>query len=111
MDAEFWYRMVLLSLSSFLIGSTLVISARYFFAWRVRRNDWRGLLPLHVFVVALSYDLMMVYSTVETYLRIGDNADVPWWRAALLVPAYITGFIAMWSIARLAAQRRLKVPA
>lgn len=107
MDADFWYRMVLLSLSSFLVGSTFVISVRYFFAWRKRDHDWRGLLPLHVFVVTVSYDLMLIYSTVETMLRINDDADTVWWRAALLVPAYATGFVAMWSIARLRAKKRL----
>lgn len=107
MDADFWYRMVLLSLSSFLFGTTLVISVQYYFAWRRRNSDWRGLLPLHVATVSLSYNLMLLYSTVETMLRIGDDTDTPWWRAAILIPAYITGFIAMYVIGRLRYKKRL----
>lgn len=111
MDAEFAYRMILLSLSSFLIGATAVISVRYFIAWRERRADWRGLLPMHVALVTTSYDLMLIYATIETMLRISDDADVVWWRGALLIPAYITGYVSMWAISRLAAKRRLKVDA
>lgn len=108
MDAEFWYRMVLLTLSSFLVGMTLVISVRHYFVWQRRSSDdWRGLLPLHVAAIALSYDLLLIYATIETLLRIEDDADVVWWRGAILVPAYITGYVAMFIIGRLRSKNKL----
>jgi len=108
MDAEFWWRMVLLALSGFLGGTTIVIALKYYHAWRTHtREDWRGLLPLHVFTVSLSYNFLLLYSTVETYLRIGTDDDIPWWRAALLIPAYVFGFVAMRAMWKLRRKKRL----
>lgn len=104
----FVWRMILTAMSSLLFGWTLVVSLAYLHAWRTHpRHDWRGLLPLHVFTVSLSYDLLLLYATIEVYLRIEDDADSAFWRGMILIPAYALGFIAMYAIGKLRWKKRL----
>lgn len=102
------WRMLLLSMSSFLSGCTITISWTYYRAWKRRdKRDWRGLLPLHVATIALSYNLLLVYSTIETWMRIGTAEDAPLWRAVVLIPAYGLGFVAMRAMWKLRRRKRL----
>ena len=110
MDADtatLLWRLLLTSMSSFLVGSTIVICTRYYRLWRASSHDWRGLLPLHVVVVTLSYDLLLIYATIEIYMKIGDDTDAAFWRGALLLPAYVFGFLAMYTISQLRKNRRM----
>lgn len=102
----FAIRMLELSLSAFLIGTTFVICVQYFRTWRKsNRHEWRGLLPLHVFVVTASYDLLLLYATFDIYGRTLAEGP-PTWRLVILPPAYALGLVAMWTIGQFRRHRR-----
>jgi hypothetical protein len=91
------------SLSAFLAGVSWVVVVGYFRYWYAldvaTKKEWLGLLPVHVFCVAASYNLLLVYATIETYIRIGHDSHTTW-RAWILIPAYLLGVAAMAVIHR-----------
>lgn len=108
MDWLLFARLLLTSMSAFLVGTTLVISVTYFNAWRRRGvTTWRGLLPLHVFAVTLSYDLLLIYATIEITFRLADESPASW-RLPLLAVAYVLGLVAMHTIFKFRQKHRLR---
>lgn len=89
------------AMSAFLMGFVLVIAWRYMRVYARAPRDWRRLLPAHVWTIALSYDLLLLYATVEVYLRAADPDATLSWRAPILIVAYVLGVIAMAIIGRL----------
>lgn len=86
---------LLLSLSALMFGATLVIAIRHMRHWRVLRAEGvRAALPLHVWVIAMSYDLLLlgVAFQSQTYVR--------WWHPWVYIPALILGMYAMVVIGR-----------
>ena len=85
--------LALRGLGAFLGGGlallTTVVLVRYFREWR-RTPGRAGLLPLHVFLVAASYDLMVLGFTLGIATRPAS------WRAAIIIPALVLGLAAMF---------------
>lgn len=100
-------RSALLSMSGLLMGITLVVAIMFFRAWRQTVNTPRsGLLPFHVWTIALSYDLLLASATVEVLIRVNADAH-PSWRLFVLTPAYVLGITAMYAVLRLQRARKL----
>lgn len=74
---------------SFLLTCTVLVTAQYFVAWA--RNRHARLLKMHVWLIALSYDLLLV----AVMTRPLDD-----WRAALYVPAVFLGAAGMYAVMR-----------
>lgn len=87
---------ILLTLSAFLFGFTLVVAIRFMLHYRVIRANGkeRAVLPLHVWVVALSYDLFLLGAAVQSFVL------VRWWHYVIDVPAILLGIWAMWVLNR-----------
>lgn len=83
--------------AAFLVGSTFVVVARWFVGWRIARSSGavKASLPLHVWLVALSYDLFVLGMCIRVY---EDGAD--WPKAALYLPAIGFGIYGMLVLAR-----------
>lgn len=111
MEWLWWMRWIVLAMSGFLAGTTAVIATRYAVIWsRVpaeQKSQHRGLLPLHVWLVTLSYDLLLASATVEVWTRMTVAAG-PSWRVFVLLPAYVLGVLAMIVIYRRRVSGRLE---
>lgn len=98
MSTVLWLRLVMSSMSAFLAGVSWVVVIGYFRYWyaldAATKKEWLGLLPLHVFCIAASYNLLLVYATIETFIRIGHGGHTTW-RAWVLIPAYVLGLLSM----------------
>lgn len=89
-----------LTLSMFLFGYTLVVAVRFMLHYRVVRADGkkRAVLPLHIWVVAISYDMFVVGAAIQT------SVFNRWWHAPLYITAALLGVYAMWVLSH--SQRR-----
>jgi hypothetical protein len=92
---EFAAHVTVYILGGFVLGSTLLVAAQYFARWRSAPSG-RRLLPLHVWTLAVSYDLLLL-----SQLSRFEPFD---WRTFLYVPALLLGDAAM--IAMLRHQRK-----
>ncbi len=72
-----------------LLLLTTIVLVRYLLEWS-RTPGRAGLLPLHVFLVAASYDLMVLGFTLGIATRPAS------WRAAIIIPALALGLVAMF---------------
>jgi len=97
MDGETAGYVVLYMLGGFIIGSSTLVAVQFFRRWRKEPHGAR-LLPLHVWALAISYDLLVI-----TLL---SRFDVFTWRALLYGPALLLGVAAM--VAMLRYQREAK---
>lgn len=79
---------LLLSASAFLFGMTLVVSIKYWLRWK-RLRPQPALLPLHIWTVALSYDLLLLGVAFQALTR------VRWWHPYIYLPAMLLGAVAM----------------
>lgn len=100
MDYVMTVRMIITAMSGFLVGTTLVVAAVYARQSFRARGTRDGLLPAHVWTVALSYDLLLLYASIEVGMRVDDATQVTW-RSPVLGAAYVLGLIAMWKIGSL----------
>ena len=98
-------RFLLTGLSSFLAGFTIYVAWQYMRVYAAAPRDWRRLLPFHVWTIASSYCLLVVYATIDLSLRIAASASLSLWRLALLAPAYVFGIVAMFVIRRVSHAR------
>lgn len=94
MDYVTLVRMVVTAISAFLIGCTLIVAVTYSRGWRPGRA---GLLPAHVFVVSISYAMLLTYATIDVGSRVDEGLGLTW-RIPLIFPAQILGLLAMWKI-------------
>lgn len=90
-------RAVLVSLCGFLIGMTTVVAVRHIGQWR---RDKTRLMPLHVWMIALSYDLLLISLL---------SRDEPLnWRAVIYGPAIVLGVAGMVTMLRYQGHRRAR---
>lgn len=83
-------KILLLLLTGVLIGLSAVVVYRYMRRWRdLRKEHGPRLLPLHIWSVALSYDLLLV----GVYLQV--LVKLRWWHPIVYIPAVILGIYAM----------------
>lgn len=88
------YRLAVQVAAGFLLATTLAVALTHLRLWRADRTR---LLPLHVGIIALSYDLF-----VAALLTLPlDN-----WRVALYLPALALGLAGMFVIGRHQADQR-----
>lgn len=81
----------------FVLGATFMVAVRHLQAWR--HSPAKRLLPLHVWTIALSYDLLLVALLTRT-----GPAD---WRAGIYIPAILLGAAGMVVMLRYqSAERR-----
>jgi len=81
-----------------LMGFTFIVAMRYWASYHIsvtRGRVRRGLLPLHVWTIALSYDLLLLAVVIQMAVR------TRWWHVVLFLPALFLGIIAMAVISRL----------
>ena len=81
-----------------LMGFTVVVALRYWARWHVAATEGQarsGLLPFHVWTIALSYDLLLLGVVIQMSVR------VRWWHVVIDLPALILGIIAMVVVSRL----------
>lgn len=111
MDWLWVARFAILGASGLLAGFTVMVAVRYAIIWSrltaVQKYTWKGLLPLHVWLVAMSYDLFLLSATVEVWTRMTLGAG-PSWRIVVLIPAYVLGVVSMLAIARRRTTGRLR---
>ena len=73
----------------FLLTCTVLLTGQYFIAWT--RDRQARMLPTHVWMITLSYDLLLV----AVMTRELDD-----WRAILYVPAVFLGAAGMYAVMR-----------
>lgn len=88
-------RTLLVSAGALLLGMTLVVVVRHFHAWRVGRG---GLLPLHIWTIAASYDLLLFLVVTRT----GPLG----WRGWVQLPAVALGVWAMLAMLKYQSHRQ-----
>ncbi len=95
---------------AFLAGVTLMVVINYYKAWmrHPRTEPWHGLLPFHVLTVSLSYDLLLVYATINALIRTEEGGPLSIWRLCMVVPAIVLGFLAMYVMTKLRIRGGLK---
>ena len=82
--------LLLYTLATFLVGFSLVAVIRFLLRWRVVRHSGRvTTIPLHVWLVSLSYNLLVVGMVIDVYQR--SQA----WHPYVFLPALITGIYGM----------------
>lgn len=89
---------LLISMSGFLFGYTLVVATRYMLHWRVIRRQPQAALPLHIWIVAFSYNLLLLGVALQALVK------VRWWHPFVYLPALGLGIGAMYVLGR--AQRK-----
>lgn len=77
-------RLVVWLLGGYLLGTSLIVTYEHFRVWRAGRGR---LLPLHVWSVAVSYDLLIVIVLTRT-----GPLDA---QAVIYIPALLLGCVAM----------------
>lgn len=85
MSALEWLRLPVWILGGFVLGATFMVAMRHLRMWR--ESTHKRLLPLHVWTIALSYDLLLAALLTRT-----EPAD---WRAFIYIPAILLGAVAM----------------
>lgn len=78
-------RLVVWVVGGFVLGATFMVAMRHLRMWR--ESTHKRLLPLHVWTIALSYDLLLAALLSRT-----GPAD---WRAFIYIPAILLGAVAM----------------
>lgn len=83
--------------AAFLVGATVIVVARWFAGWRIARTRGHtaATLPLHVWLVAASYDLFVLGMVIRVY-----EEGLDWPRLALYYPATVLGIIGIVVLAR-----------
>lgn len=99
-------RFVLVVIASLLVGATARVVQQYYRASRraFKQGDFRGLLPTHVWLIGLSYILLILGTVSQHILHLGDRPD---FYLAMNSAAYTCGAIALWLILRY-ENRRVK---
>jgi amino acid transporter len=87
---------VIFILATFLFGYTLVVAIRYMLRYRVVRADdkQRAVLPLHIWMVATSYDILLLGAALQQLVH------YRWWHSVVYIPALLIGIYAMWVLGR-----------
>ena len=83
-DMDFIGRLVVWVLGGYLLGTSLIITLEHLRVWRRNQSH---LLPLHVWTVAVSFDLLIVH-----VLTLAGPLD---WRAFIYLPGLLLGCISM----------------
>lgn len=95
------FRLLAMIVGTFCLAATLVVAATYFVLWhRFHRGlpqgvRWRGLLPIHVVLIGISYALLVGITLYEIIIRIREELT---WRTPALLVAYSIGFAALWTV-------------
>ncbi len=95
----------LVSVSALLFGFTLVVATRFMLRWREARFRYgreAALVPLHIWTIALSYDILLLGVTIQT------AQAVRWWHPLVFGPALALGLYAMAAVNR-AQNRRPRI--
>jgi hypothetical protein len=86
------------------VGTAAVVSVAYYGAWRRERQRakrtgmpwrWRGLLPLHVWLVGTSHSTLVLATMAEMMMRLRDELT---WRPFVYGVAYALSAYAMWTV-------------
>jgi hypothetical protein len=83
----------IVTLSGLVLGATTVVAVRHYLLWR-KAPDGARLLPLHVWLVALSYDLLVLATMLQSLVLLR------WWHPWVFVPALLLGLGAMYVISQ-----------
>jgi hypothetical protein len=78
-----------------LLALALLVLFSYQEAWKHRSDGNRGLLPLHVAVVAFSYLILATLGAAEVVFD-----DTPIWKTAAITLALVLGLVAMIIVLR-----------
>lgn len=99
-------RFFLIVLASVLIGIVARVIQQYYIASRraLKIGDFRGLLPMHVWLIGTSYSLLIIGSMIYHVINIGTTPDA---YLAVNSAAYTLGLVALWLILRF-QNRRVK---
>lgn len=76
-----------------IIGMSLTVGVVYWRAWRATGRA--GIVPYHVWLISLSYCLLVVASLLDMVERFGTPLT---WRVPVWAVAYTTGLLAVWVI-------------
>lgn len=96
-------RIAALVTGSFIVAIALYVGVIYFVLYfrhrRLAARDglapWRGLLPLHVGLIAVSYVGLCLVTMIETAARLRDDAT---WRSPVYTVLYLLGLWSLWSV-------------
>lgn len=82
---------------SLILGVVALVLIAYFKAYRSDKfkNARSGLLPKHVFLISISYSLLIIDEMLVVFERTGQGVS---YHTILLVPACIAGVWAMWLV-------------
>ena len=92
-----WAVLLLQAAASALVGATILVVVRYLIRWN--KNGRKGHLPLHIWLVAVSYDFLLLGVVIQTMVL------VRWWHWLVYVPAILFGAPAMYVLSRPAKDR------
>lgn len=97
-------RFFLISLAAVLVGATVRIIQQYYRASRyaVHHGDFRGILPTHVWLIGISYVLLILGSVFHHFISLDTEPDA---YLALNAAAYSTGAVALWLIMKFENRR------
>lgn len=97
-------RFILVVLATLLIAVTARIIQQYYRASRaaMKEGDFRGILPTHVWLIGISYVLLVVGSAVHHIISLRTDPDA---YLAINTAAYTSGAIALWLIVRFENRR------
>lgn len=97
-------RFVLVTMASVLVGVTARVIQQYYKASRaaMREGDFRGILPTHVWLIGISYVMLVIGSAIRHIVSLDTNPDA---YLAVNAVAYTTGAIALWLILKFENRR------
>lgn len=97
-------RFMLVTMASVLIGVTTRVILQYYRASRyaMKQGDFRGILPMHVWLISISYITLILGSVIHHVISLNTYPDA---YLALNSIAYTTGAVALWLILRFESRR------
>lgn len=71
-------RFVLISMAAVITGATAQIIRHYYKAYRgaMKRGDFRGILPMHVWMIGSSYMLLVFGAVSQNIIQIGHDPNI-----------------------------------
>lgn len=92
---------VIAAAAAFLVGYNTVVLCRFALRWRrARAEPSVRSLPLHVFLIALSYNLLLLEIFLQTLVLIR------WWHPIVFIPAILLGFAGVFLLDRASSRER-----
>lgn len=105
-DAVVVFRIVVLGTSAVMVGLTIAVLHAYLTVWRQnRKRSATGLLPFHVWTIAVAHLIALAYMTADLIRLTADDVAFGW-RGPTILASSVFGILSLASVLRFEVQRK-----